>query len=407
MLSPRVVLLRDVLEEHLEELQFLWSLRRDTLLSPERTRRDLVRLESRIDAHAEGLLVARGDLSELVGADLASDDPSAAFAAGFVLLRSGRAGARAVVNAFRISVGGGRQGLSEALAYGDASEVKSDLAECAISADNGLAVAAATALARQRLPGLPDSRDSRFLEDPDPRVRLAGWRLVRFRRDAPREEAVRKGVEDEDSAVARDAVVAAAWFSMPVALDTCRERVRAESGDAGEWLRLLAVLGDASDLSGVLAAAAGGAPEGRGAAGPRALGALGHCRGVDLLLETMRDEDPVRSAAAGAAFLKVTGFDADSDERAVVRDASAPGDAFDEEFLEEVALPDAAKARAFWSGARGGFAGGTRWCRGVDVSAGCPGEILAIFDLESQWEIRLRGRFTGTWEGEAPDQGIG
>lgn len=407
MISPRVVLLRDVLEEHLEELQFLWSLRRDTLLSPERTRRDLVRLESRIDAHAEGLLVARGDLFDLVGADLASDDPSAAFAAGLLLLRSGRAGARAVVNAFRISAGGGRQGLSEALAYGDVSEVKDDLAECASSANHGLAVAAASVLARQRMPGLPDSRDSRFLEDPDPRVRLAGWRLVPFRRDAPRGEAVRKGIADEDSTVAREAVVAAAWFSMPVALDACRERVRSEGGDAGEWLRLLAVLGDASYLSDVLSAVAGGTPAGRGAAGPRALGALGHCRGVDLLLETMRDEDPVRSAAAGTAFLKVTGFDADSGERAVVREAGAPVDAFDEEFLDEVILPDAEKARAFWSSARGEFAGGTRWCRGVDVSAGCPGEIPATFDLESRWEVRLRGRFTGTWKGEAPDQGIG
>ena len=400
MLSPKVVLLRDVLEEHLDELQFLWSLRRDGLRSPTLTRRDLGRLEARIEAHADGLLVARGDLPELVGDALGSDDPLASFAAGFVLLRSGPAGARMVLEAFLAAGEEGREGLSEALSHGSLREVRDDLAACVTSAEGGLAVAAATALAIQRAPRVPSARDTRFLEDPDPRVRLSGWRLLPFLQEPPRAEVFRRGVEDDDPAVSREAVLAAAWFGAPLALETCRERARSDREDSGEWLRLVAVLGDDSDLAFVLSAAGGA---GGGRSGPRALGALGHPRGVDLLLETMRDADPARSAAAGEAFHKVTGFDASSDEKSPVRDGGASGDELEEEFLEEVTLPDAEGARAFWSTSKGAFAGGTRWCLGHDVSAGCPGALPADLDMESCREVRLRGRFTGTFKGDATE----
>lgn len=400
MLSPKAGLLRDVLEEHLEEVAFLWELRREGLLSPERTRGDLARLEARIEAHVEGLLLARGDLLDLAGPGLLSDEPPVAFASAFALLRSGGEGARAVTEAFRASTGGGREGLAEALAHGDVREAKDDLVACLSSPDPALAVAAATAAALQRLPGLPDRADERLLLDPDPAVRVAGWRLAALLREAPRAEAVRKGLDDADAAVAREAAVAAAWFALPAALEACRSRARADAGEAPDWLRLLAVLGDASDLAFVLSAAGDRGPAGSGTAGPRALGALGHPRGVDALLGMM-DGDPARAAAAGAAFLKVTGFDSAGETRAAVREPGAPEDEADEELLDEVTLPDAEAARSFWSGARGAFAGGTRWCHGHDVSDACPGELPEPLDMESRHELRLRGRFTRAWNGEA------
>lgn len=400
MLSPKVGLLHDVLEEHLEEFAFLWELRREGLLSPERTRGDLGRLEARIEAHVDGLLLARGELLELVEPGLGSDDPPVAFASAFALLRSGREGATAVMEAFRVSSGGGREGLAEALAHGDVRDVKDDLVSSLSSPDPAVAVAAATALALQRAPGLPDRVDERLLSDADPAVRSAAWRLTTFLRETPRAEAVRKGLDDADPAVAREAAVASAWFGLPAALEACRSRARSGEGDGPEWLRLLAVLGDASDLAFVLSAAGDRGPAGAGAAGPRALGALGHPRGVDALLGMMGDE-PVRASAAGAAFLKVTGFDAAGDAKAAVGEQPTPEDETDEDLPDEVALPDADAARSFWSGARGTFAGGARWCHGHDVADGCPGELPQTLDMESRHELRLRGRFTGAWKGEA------
>lgn len=400
MLSPKAGLLRDVLEEHLEEIGFLWELRREGLFSPDLTRPDLGRLEARIEAHVEGLLLARGDLLDLAGPGLLSDEPPVAFASAYALLRSGREGAQEVLEAFRAASGGGREGLGEALAHGDVRSVKDDLVDCLSSPDPALAAAAATAVALQRLPGLPDRVDERFLLDPDPAVRIAGWRLAALHREAPREDGVRRGLDDADVAVAREAAVAAAWFSLPAALETCRARARSDGGDAPEWLRLLAVLGDPTDFGFVLSAAGDRGRDGAGTAGPRALGALGHPRGVDALLGMTADE-PARAAAAGAAILKVTGFDASGETRATVREPEAAEGETDEELLDEVTLPDPEAARAFWTRERGRFAGGTRWCRGHDVADGCPGELPEELDMESRHELRLRGRFTRAWKGDA------
>lgn len=403
MPSPRVPPLRDVLEEHLDELRFLWGLRRESLRSSERTRADLARLDARIEAHADGVLLARGEVPGLVGDDLASDDPLAAFAAGFVLLRAGGAAARAVVEAFRGSSGGAREGLGEALAFGEVREVRDVLADIAGGADRALAVSAATALAFQRESGWTPPEDGRFLDDRDPVVRAAGWRLVSHLARAPRAEALRRGLEDPDPAVALEAAASAAWHGAPGVLEACRARASVEDAASGEWLRLLAVLAEAADVPVVLGASAPTAPAGRGVAGPRALGALGHPRAAELLLQAMDDADPARSAAAGAAFLKVTGCDVAGDARVPLRGPGPPPDDFEEEFLDEVALPDAERARDFWKESRGAFAGATRWCRGHDASAGWPGALPDDLDLESCGEARLRDRFRGTFKGDAAE----
>lgn len=399
MISPKVVLLRDVLEEHLDELPFLWQLRRDAVRSAERTRSDVDRLDERIRAHADGLLVARGELGEVVGPLLTSDDPPAAFAAGFVLLRTGEGGARAVLDALRAAGPGGREGLAEALAFGEARFAREELASLAGSDDPSLAVAAARALALGRGAAAPDV--TRLLGESDSAVRMAAWRLVPFQARAPRPELLRKGLDDPDPGVAREAAVAAAWFRSPLALEASRERSAGTGEGAGEWLRLLAILAEEGDVPGVLAVSAKSTAAGRGAAGPRALGALGHPRGVELLLEAMGDEDPARAAAAGAAFRKVTGCDTAGETRVALRPDGPPPDEFDEEFLDEVTLPDAQQARAFWASARGKLAGGKRWCYGIDVGAGVPAALPAAFDMESCFEVRLRGRFTGTFTGDA------
>ena len=322
MISPKVVPLRDVLEEHLDELPFLWQLRRDAVRSPERTRSDVDRLDERVRAHADGLLVARGELGEVVGPLLMSDDPPAAFAAGFVLLRTGEEGARAVLEALRTAGPGGREGLAEALAFGETRYAREELASLAGSDDPSLAVAAATALALGRGAAAPDV--TRLLGESDPAVRAAAWRLVPFQARAPRPELLRRGLDDSDPGVAREAAMAAAWFRSPLALEACRERSAGTGEGAGEWLRLLAVLAEEGDVATVLAGSAKGTAAGRGASGPRALGALGHPRAVELLIEAMGDEDPARAAAAGAAFRKVTGFDASGESRVALRPDGPP-----------------------------------------------------------------------------------
>ena len=83
----------DIAEEHFEELQFLWSQRRNALRSAAYTMREMGMLEERIEAHAQGLLVLGDNLLEFVGKALDGDDAMPAFAAAYALLRLGTADA--------------------------------------------------------------------------------------------------------------------------------------------------------------------------------------------------------------------------------------------------------------------------------------------------------------------------
>ena len=79
----------------------------------------------------------------------------------------------------------------------------------------------------------------------------------------------------------------------------------------------------------------------------RVLGAFGHPGVVDELLAGLEKPDPLTAVAAGTAFAKITGFEATSDRRVVVPPADGhEPDNFEKEFLDQVVLPDPAKARA-------------------------------------------------------------
>jgi hypothetical protein len=100
------------------------------------------------------------------------------------------------------------------------------------------------------------------------------------------------------------------------------------------------------------------------------------------------------AAAAGAAFTKITGCDVESSRRAVVLPANGrEPDEFEREFLEEVKLPDVDRAQAHWAKVKGDFTKGSRYGRGLDLSAGATDDQLGQLDLESRWEALLRARF--------------
>ena len=68
-------------------------------------------------------------------------------------------------------------------------------------------------------------------------------------------------------------------------------------------------------------------------------------------------------------------------------------DDFDDEFLEEVPVPDPELAARYWQANEQRYRQATRWCRGLDVSQGL--EALEALDLESRFETLLREHFLG------------
>ena len=85
----------------------------------------------------------------------------------------------------------------------------------------------------------------------------------------------------------------------------------------------------------------------------------------------------------------LTGLDVGSETRVVVPPDTAP-DAFEREFLDEVELPDAERARALLDRVRDKIAGLVRIARGFDVGPTAATDVLDSLDLRSRSEAALR-----------------
>lgn len=394
----------DILEQHFEELEFLWQQRNEALRAPDYTLDELAELEERIAAHTDGLVLGGEEAVPVVREGLTSDESSTALAAAYTLLEmENEDAARLVLEAFQEAKDGGTlEGIRAGLCYGPIDSILSHLREISDSKPPTMASAAAEALAFHSLLNPNAARLGEFCRDEDAQVRRAAWRLVMLTSThgllSPdvSSQLSEAAARNEDPTVRREAMLAAAWTRQPWLLDHCRKLSFDRSPEDWDAILLLAILGQPSDLERILAIA-------RAAElGPirfQALATFGHPDVVELLLEGMGSEDAATAAAAGEAFTKITGFDVESDERVTVppEDGSEP-DEFEQEFLDEVNLPDPEAARAHWEKVKEDFSQGTRWRRGLNLSEGTTDEILPQLDLESRWETCLRGRFEGTWQ---------
>lgn len=394
--------LPDLVEEHFQELAFLWGQRRGALRSPRFLPRDLDRLEKRIEAHLQGLLIAGDELGEFVRPGLEGDAADEAFAAGFSLLRSRIPGAAEMAwEAFASATGGRADGLAEAFAHGPADALLPRLEDAAKSAPPALAAAAAEALALRGRLRLDGRALEAWLASEETPVRGKAWRIAALCALPQARNFWERGLADPDPGVRMAARETALWCRQGWVLDDARRGRGPAPGPDGDTMILVAVTGDAADLERLLGWVrdAGTGPERFGV-----LGALGHPGGVEALLRAMAGLDLAAAAFAGLAFTKITGEDVDSGRRTVVppADGTEP-DAFDSEFLDEAPLPDERKAREAWEKRRPIFEKGTRWCRGVDVSRGVPESALDALDRESLREARLRGALAGTWKGRLAD----
>jgi len=133
----------DILEEHLEELAFLWGQRRNALRSPRYTLRAFAHLEERIAAHLQGVLAVGDGALPLLEDTLREGDSLAAFAAGYALLhrRDSTATAR-VLDAFAQAEDARLGGLRDALCQGPAGPVLPGIQALAHSPRAPLALAA-------------------------------------------------------------------------------------------------------------------------------------------------------------------------------------------------------------------------------------------------------------------------
>jgi uncharacterized protein (TIGR02270 family) len=385
----------DILEQHVEDLGFLWGQRQDALRSPDYTYAKFLELEDRIAAHLRGVLVVGERGLEWIERGLGSDDALEAFASGFSLLHLPNAALHErVLVAFETAERPRRDGLRHALRHCPAG----DLARCERlmkEAPGPLAAAAAEVLVFQGRLELPADRLHAFVLADEAEVREAGWRLVAYT-IAPMEPKVfATGLRDEDPRVKRAAMHAAAWSGLPGVMMLARDATQEFSTEQMDELTLLAILGTPQDAPVLDAIARSNV---LGAAGLQLLASLGHPGTIGAIVEAMQSPDPAIAAAAGAAFTRMTGIDVTSTATAKLPAESGQNE-FEAEFQEEVALPDPALAARRWQELGPRLAGATRIACGFDLGREFTSETFQALDMASRWEVCLRARFHGVWSG--------
>jgi hypothetical protein len=176
---PKVRFIADLVAEHFDELQFLWGQRRNALCSPFYTGRTFHDLEERIEGHAQGVLAAGYAAHGLLEVGLTSKDSLCAFAAAYLMLRSGEPELTGkIVTALQATQQDGREGIREALCHAPIAGLEGELRALVAAAAPAVAVAAAEALARHDELAQDEGRLEALLTDEDCTVRQAAWRVV-------------------------------------------------------------------------------------------------------------------------------------------------------------------------------------------------------------------------------------
>jgi len=386
----------EILEEHYEEVQFLWANRTAALRSPRFTVRELGQLEERIEAHVQGMLAVGEPMRDLVEPGLSATEATIAFASAFALLRLDKPPTtRLVLDRFATAEGPALDGIREALCHAAPANSLRELDFLAGGDQQPVAVAALEVLLWKSTAKPALDRIAPFLSAESPAARRGAWRMLAHAGLAADPKAYSTAMRDDDSLVQKESIWAAVWARVPGILALARKFAGEPNPAYVELYRVLATVGKREDLARVERLAHDAA------LGPTAVrlslvGTLGSPSHIPWLIDQMSDPDAETAVAAGSAFTQMTGADVSSAAIAKLPPAEPTGDAaIDEEFAEEAPLPDPARARVVWSELGPALENADRICRGADVSQGASLNQLATFDLASRWDMAARNRFYG------------
>jgi uncharacterized protein (TIGR02270 family) len=268
----------DVLEEHFEELDFLWEQRERVLFAPDWMIDQLGELEARAEAHLDGLVIGAGHSVAIAKPYLVAEETGVATAAAFTLLAMDSAPlALDVVDSLRMGPPAAREGIKLALFHSDVRNVVDAIYELSMGRDINLRALATEVLAFHRL--RPPPEVERLLEHQDVGVRRrATWATGRF--GSMTSAAFERGLRDEDRTLRKWTLEAAAYCGLPELLPLCRGMTRGPDA-SHEALAFLGVVGDRQDLTTLKAALS----DRRLAAGAIAgMASLGNVAAVPLLL---------------------------------------------------------------------------------------------------------------------------
>jgi hypothetical protein len=308
---------------------------------------------------------------------------------------------RLVFEAMKEAKGPTLDGLRLALCHGVPERMLPHLTRLLATAPSAVAAAAAEILAFGGQ-SVPVACVRPFFASPEVEVRRSAWRWTLYATGATGEAPpglpwamlFASGFADADDLTYAACLEAAAWTRFPGLLEHLRKQVQTPGAPVRPAaLLMLGALGGSGDLE--LVSMLGRKPD-LGLQRFELLASYGHPQTVAIVLQEMRNQEPKIAAAATRAFHNLTGVDVTSQ---VSVPAETLDDPFEQEFVDEVHLPDVAAAEACWARLAKPFAAATRWSRGIDVSQNGSAPGLRQLNLRARREAILRSRAAGQWAG--------
>lgn len=351
----------DIVEEHFDELDFLWELREGNLFAPDWTLDDLKAHEERAEAHLDGLRGAELHSVDLAAERIKGTETFMATAAALVLFETGESEYHhLILEALRSADRPTVEGIRFALRHVDSRPFSDGLGRLLEEGEQYRAAVAADVLAFHQSPA--DGLEI-LLGSDDSEVRiLALGAAARLGRGFPQEVA--SAVEAPDPLVRRAALEAAVRLGVPGVHRHCRAAAARETDPDSICVAFLGVLGDPADLEllqGLLSR------EDVARQAVYALGAMGSVSAIPWLLELM--EDGPLAIPAASAYGRITG--------------------------EDTLPPDPEKARADWKGREAMMTPDQTWQGGLPT----PTEGFPLrdgrFSLAARRDLYLRTRAKG------------
>jgi uncharacterized protein (TIGR02270 family) len=349
----------DILEEHLEEVSWLYDVRAGLLRSYHVTLADLAEWDERWAAHVDGLVVGGDAALPLLEQGLAAGDEGAVCAAAAALAcRAGAAGRRRIEASLEDPgrAAGGAVLLGLGLAPDEAHEAW--LGDWIRAASPALRAAALEVMRFRGLAASPETLRPLFraAEQP-PEVIRAALALVADLKVAGCNACVEAAMTHPDAGVRSAAAEAAVRIGLRGARETWRSAVRGAARSAApDDLEKLGLFGAPEDLP-VLTAAV--QDRQRAAAALRGLAWLGHPGAADPLIAAMTDGATGRLAAH--AFSILFGPDVEKDGLVAAPVPAPEDETLESDPFEGLPAPDPAAVARWWKANGARFLRGTRW----------------------------------------------
>jgi uncharacterized protein (TIGR02270 family) len=378
--------LPDILEEHLEEADFLYTQRRTALEDDDYNLLELAEMEERLLAHIDGLVIAGDEGWNLLEERLASDDEGEAFVAALTALASGNTERREeLLKVFAAAKRENLAGLKAALCLFGAGETTEPLRALMAEAETETATAILEILAFHRKGLSAREVESVLASDENP-IRCAGLQTAAamgWRDLADRSVGV---LAAEDPSLVAEAVRTGFILGRNEGLQKARELL-AGGEPLGAQLQIWLGLGGSESDRALLTTSLAAEEMAREAV--IALGWLGNPAAIDDLLRHLDRPDLARQI--GAAMRRITGVDLATEnlvqsEQDEAEDAEPEDDFADPVFDPDEALPwpDTERIAAWWQENRRHYAGHDRFRYGQKWDREAVLEVLRSGGLQER-----------------------